>query len=384
MSIFEVMKKYFLATAILFLASVAHASPELVQIVNFEWKNGALEFTSLGSGTAIEKNLILTNKHVVTENNAPSDFILLCPAQTKSSLPVNCTISAAVVATHPTWDVALVRPLDSEVFFPSVRFVSTDPRVGDQLRVEGFPITTEKFSNFGGTQTMESIKTWLTDGGELKMRGDHITVTRGKVKKIGILQTTEEKYFLTDVKANYGNSGGAAFDQSGNFVGVPTLRDTEYNALILAVSQLTDWIDENRDGFPYVAEEVLDFYQQHLRAGATDLKSTTIFNRDLGVKRGIPRRENESLDSDQSTFVKWDDRKTMVEDNWDALNRGTGERVTRTPQYKYSLGANRHRENVSEQERSPTEVDKPSRPMYSGYRFRSRFSPPSFLKKTDD
>ncbi|MDH3324990.1 MAG: serine protease, partial [Candidatus Peregrinibacteria bacterium] len=87
------------------------ASPELVQIISLEWneKTQKLEPISLGSGTIIDKNLILTAAHVVRKNNGdPADFCLLCLAGTKSSRTVNCDIAASVISIHENYDAALI------------------------------------------------------------------------------------------------------------------------------------------------------------------------------------------------------------------------------------------------------------------------------------
>ena len=268
------MKRWILVLGLL-LSATAYASPELVQIVSFEWDGEKLKFVSLGSGTAVGPNLILTNKHVVRERQKPMDFLLICPAQGKSSRPVECSIPAAVTAVHPKFDAALIRPLSRDVFFPYVRTASADPRVGDRIRVEGFPLPVGGLQNFGSTKTCKTIQRWEKAGGELSASGDKLTITRGKVKRIAMLQSTGELYFLSDVKVNFGNSGGAAFDDSGSFVGIPTLRDRNFNALILAYSQLREWVEENRDDFPYVAPRVMSFYEQHRKKRPSLAQSLT-------------------------------------------------------------------------------------------------------------
>lgn len=50
--------------------------------------------------------------------------------------------------------------------------------------------------------------------------GGTMTLTRGVYS--GIIESGDQDYIKTDADISPGNSGGAAFDDRGNFVGVPT------------------------------------------------------------------------------------------------------------------------------------------------------------------
>ncbi len=242
--------------------------PSLLQIAVFDWNTETkrLEVQSLGSGTAIKNNLILTNKHVVTlKDGTAADFVLICPARSKSAHSVRCNIPAAVVSLHPKFDAALIRPISSDVYLPRVRAATQVGRAGEQVRVYGFPRPADGLQNFGGTRTMENIKKWQEVGGEIEGRGDALTITRGKVKIVAQRKDTGELYYLTDVKVNYGNSGGAAFDETGGFIGIPTLKDTESNALILTYPQLNEWVSFNMENPAVVADAVWKFYNQQIK-----------------------------------------------------------------------------------------------------------------------
>ncbi|NJP03843.1 trypsin-like peptidase domain-containing protein [Candidatus Gracilibacteria bacterium] len=264
--------------------------------MGFSWDGESLQFETLGSGTAVESDVILTNRHVVVNDGKQVDFILLCPAKAKTTQAVQCNIPAAVMALHPTLDAALIRPLDPEVTFRPVRRITHDPVIGTSIRIEGFPIQTEDFGKFGSEKTISVINHWLKNGGVLEAKGDPLTISRGRIERIGRLKTETEnfgRFFWTDVKANFGNSGGAAFDGLRRFIGMPTLRDQEYNAFVLAIPQLEPWIETVDRTIPQLPPVIQKFYEQQLekKTLAQSLKA-------------------QSVDYEQKTFSKRWTRKT--------------------------------------------------------------------------
>ena len=269
------MKKLlFLAFGVL-ISVQTFAISELVQVVGFSWDGESLQFETLGSGTAVETDVILTNRHVVVNEGKQVDFILLCPARGRSEHSVQCSIPAGVVSLHPTLDAALIRPLDSSVRFRPVRRITHDPVIGTSIRIEGFPVETKDFAKFGSKKTISMIQQWLKNGGVLEAKGDDLTVSRGRVKRIGRLKTETEnfgRFFWTDVKATFGNSGGAAFDRLRRFIGMPTLRDQQYNAFVLAITQLEPWIEMGKRSQPQLAPVIQEFYEKQL-AKKTFMKS---------------------------------------------------------------------------------------------------------------
>jgi len=269
------MKKLLFLVGI-FLITPVFASVELVQIVSFSWDGSKLESLSLGSGTAIGPDLILTNKHVVTEDDGTSaEFILICPAKTKSTRAVDCNVPAVVLALHPKFDAALIRTLDDDVYLPQVRLGTHLRSKNEWIRVQGFPVPVEGLQNFGGNKTLENIRNWTKNGGVLTTAGDKLTITRGQIKQLAQRKDTGEIYYLTDVKVNHGNSGGAAFDRNGDFIGIPTLRDLNFNAFVLAYPQLQEWVSENANTPAIVDQEILDFYKTKIKTTKTISKVTT-------------------------------------------------------------------------------------------------------------
>jgi S1-C subfamily serine protease len=168
-----------------------------------------------GSGTFIDAEAhILTNWHVVqvaAENSLP---IWVSLTLSDKSEPVRCVI-AEVIASDPELDLALLKA--SKVFkdgrwydfqavfppqgaLPHVHFdrdaVEYGVSQGDELQVLGYP----------------------------GVGGPTLTYTRGVVAGFQPKPYQGKPFpwwLKTDAKINHGNSGGAAFDSEGSFVGVP-------------------------------------------------------------------------------------------------------------------------------------------------------------------
>jgi serine protease Do len=136
-----------------------------------------------GSGFFISANgYAVTNNHVVEHATA----VEITTNEGK-------TYAAEVVGTDTKTDVALLK-VEGRADFPYVTFASTPIRVGDWVLVVGNPF------GLGGTVT----------AGIISARG----------RDIG--SGPYDDYIQIDAPVNKGNSGGPAFDQSGNVVGVTT------------------------------------------------------------------------------------------------------------------------------------------------------------------
>ena len=138
---------------------------------------------ALGSGFFVSPDgYAVTNNHVV--DNAQSVEIATDDGK---------TYTAKVVGTDPKTDVALLK-VDGRSDFPYVKFAETEPRVGDWVIAVGNPY------GLGGTVT----------AGIISARG----------RDIG--SGPYDDFIQVDAPVNKGNSGGPAFDETGNVVGVTT------------------------------------------------------------------------------------------------------------------------------------------------------------------
>jgi serine protease Do len=139
----------------------------------------------LGLGSAFfisPDGYAVTNNHVV--QNADSVEITTDDGK---------TLKAKVVGTDAKTDLALIK-VDGRNDFPYVKFADTEPRIGDWVVAVGNPY------GLGGTVT----------AGIVSARGRDIGAG------------PYDDFIQIDAPVNKGNSGGAAFDESGNVVGVTT------------------------------------------------------------------------------------------------------------------------------------------------------------------
>jgi serine protease Do len=139
--------------------------------------------TGEGSGFFISPDgFIVTNNHVVDG------------AKTVTVTTTDGDIyTAKVVGTDPRSDLALLK-IDANKQFPYTKFAEHAPNVGDWIVAVGNPF------GLGGTVT----------AGIISARG----------RDIG--NDSYDDYLQIDAPINKGNSGGPAFDMSGNVIGVNT------------------------------------------------------------------------------------------------------------------------------------------------------------------
>src|ERR1700674_1781397 len=136
-----------------------------------------------GSGFFISANgYAVTNNHVVDHATA----VEITTNEGK-------TYTAEVVGTNAKTDVALLK-VEGHADFPYVTFSNTPARVGEWVLVVGNPF------GLGGTVIARIIS------------------ARGR----DIASGPYDDFIQIDAPVNKGNSGGPAFDQSGNVVGVTT------------------------------------------------------------------------------------------------------------------------------------------------------------------
>jgi serine protease Do len=141
------------------------------------------KFMAAGSGFAISADgYVVTNNHVV--RNATKVTVVLDDGEEKQ---------ASVVGTDERTDLAVVK-IDGVTDMPFVSFADDSPRVGDWVVAVGNPF------GFGGS------------------------VTAGIVSALGrdVQGSAYGDFLQIDAAINTGNSGGPAFNLSGQVVGVNT------------------------------------------------------------------------------------------------------------------------------------------------------------------
>ena len=193
--------------------SIEDLSRAVVQIVALRETADGYEELWGGSGTIIDKTgLILTNYHVVQEETETESGEMLRWDELGVALTVGTdeppepSYFAQVLAQDPLLDLAVIQPyVDNEgnTIDPNTLDLPTIPIgeaselvVGQQLNILGYPA----------------------------IGGETITLSTGRVSGFLSQEGVPERraWIKTDATAAPGNSGGAALDENGLLVGVPT------------------------------------------------------------------------------------------------------------------------------------------------------------------
>jgi len=316
--------RFLLTLILIFLPLVSFAQQEVLQLVVFHWDkdNEKLQFVSLGSGTLVSKGIVLTNKHVVFTEDKKADFILLCRGGSKETSHVICDIPAGVSAVHKELDVAIVKPL-KDVFLLGVKTSTTPVRYLNVVRIVGYP-TPEKEgnrTNFGDTKTKTYFEKWIKEGGEISnFKGDKQTITRGEITALVKTRKTNTIYVKTNAIVNFGNSGGGVFNDSGDYIGIPTFKDSEGNAYFLEFSKFRDWFRNNISQKAQFEEKAYKFYQSKVskkrsikRWGRKRTQPKSIFKtKKKGSKSDLLSRLRNKIKSKKSVTLKKSNSKFAV------------------------------------------------------------------------
>ncbi len=194
-------------------ASLDALSHAVVQVVALQQTDSGYQELWGGSGTIIDKTgLILTNYHVVQEETQTDTGEILrwdelgVALTVQTDQPPEPSYFAHVLAQDPLLDLAVIQPYadnEGNPIDPSTLDLPAIPIgdaselvVGQELNILGYPA----------------------------IGGETITLSTGRVS--GFLSqegvTQRRAWVKTDATAAPGNSGGAALDDAGQLVGVPT------------------------------------------------------------------------------------------------------------------------------------------------------------------
>jgi S1-C subfamily serine protease len=185
-----------------------------------------------GSGTIVDpRGIILTNCHVANPRamgmSAPPADVLAVAVTQRSDEPPALTYLAQIVAQSPELDLAVLRIVSgldrkpvSNLNLPYVPVGDSDTlELGDTLSIFGYP----------------------------GIGGETVTFTSGSVAGFTAQPNLRDRraWIKTDATIAGGNSGGAAVDDEGELVGVPTQAAAGEN---IAPVDARPVVDTNRDG----------------------------------------------------------------------------------------------------------------------------------------
>ena len=160
---------------------------------------------SSGSGTVVlNGGYVLTNAHVVLDDNGrPCRDIVVWFTGSFEEEPSDWVL-ADLAAADRALDLAVLQLSEPVSAGRGIEVAAQQLEPGETIRILGYP-----------------------DVGGLTM-----TLTRGVYS--GMVDYGSERYIKTDADISEGNSGGAAFDEAGVFIGVPTAGVEQVGLLIPA------------------------------------------------------------------------------------------------------------------------------------------------------
>ncbi len=215
-----------IAIAVLFASSllltayslIAVSKNEIQSVVQIAVFNAKSELESWGSGTIIDKEGdILTNYHVigpVIENEGYKALVLLT---VDAKHPPVAGVRVKLVGYNTTFDLGLLRISEintKDGWVDFAKFLDASKLAAPFVKLDRF--ASDEKVDLGATVQIL---------GYPAVGGSSITYTKGSVSGFEDLDVQNVRlphYVKTDAKVNPGNSGGSAFDDQNNFIGVPT------------------------------------------------------------------------------------------------------------------------------------------------------------------
>ncbi len=162
---------------------------------------------SIGSGTIIAQDLVLTNAHVVEDQQ---EVYLLAESKIFDGAD---NIKGTIISKDKVKDVALIK-INVKNKLPVLELI-TQAEIGENVLAIGNPLG-------------------YTD-----------TITHGIVSKFTIRKGY--KYIQTDAAINPGNSGGALINTKGQLIGIPsqTFMDFKGISFALSVQEVKEFLEGN-------------------------------------------------------------------------------------------------------------------------------------------
>lgn len=246
----------------------------------------------LGSGSTIRSDgLLLTNRHVVIDSETEEVFshITLCYSVSQHQ-PPRCSATGKVLAVNEDLDLAIVLPDKRIAKNGSV----TDISFQKYWKKLGKKFYTVPFKN-SYLSALPNILDRVTVWGYPVLGGSTVTVTSGYVSGFSVSDLTDEDSFVsfikTDTEISAGNSGGAAFNDSFAFIGVPTRAHPGELGFIVPTQSVVEWLAslEKEKILTLASLESLQTYSSAFSDIVEDssLHDIALFLRHFGIMKGF-------------------------------------------------------------------------------------------------
>ncbi|MDD2694218.1 MAG: trypsin-like peptidase domain-containing protein [Candidatus Gracilibacteria bacterium] len=179
-----------------------------------------------GSAVVIAKNRIITNAHVILDSDGekPTGLYEICTSDDYQSAP-KCNRTARLLAYDPVADLALLEP--------SVDFSSVPVHLESNI---------QKPISIGQTVVIYGYPT---------IGGETITRTEGKIAGY------QNPVYKIDASIDHGNSGGGAFDDEGNLIGIPYAVSSDNGVIGYMISRkvIDEFLTEKTLGYTIVQKQ---------------------------------------------------------------------------------------------------------------------------------
>lgn len=179
-----------------------------------------------GSGTIIDpKGIILTNRHVIEgayKNTCFIGFIRSISQEPDFGTEGNYNLAEVkYYTTTDDMDAAILyldNPVNKNYTYVNIWDANSDSlKFGDKVEAIGFP----------------------------SIGGSTVTYTSGDFSGFGSSFNGTTNYIKTTIPLEYGNSGGAAYNSSNQFIGIPTMAiigDINSLSYILSINSIKSWL----------------------------------------------------------------------------------------------------------------------------------------------
>lgn len=260
------MKRLFVIFSILFLISFFVSSSTLsaldeettyksvVKIRNYTYNSTSDTYTvsSIGSAVVIGTGLLLTNAHVIFDEDqmGPSDFYEICRTLDFKKKTV-CFTTADLLAYDETNDLALLKFYQPSDLPVAPIFQEKNINIGAGLILYGYP----------------------------SIGWENITRTEWKVAGF------EDSFYKIDGAVDHGNSWGWAFNKYGELVGIPS-RVTSDNAVIgymIPISVIHDFLAKRTKGYAKHSVKATEHFKEFIRTSQFGDRSKDVIN-DANIK----------------------------------------------------------------------------------------------------
>lgn len=186
-------------------------------------------YVGMGSGVIIsEDGYIITNSHVVED--CVGEIFIATVEDVDSSTEIKYI--ADIISYDTYLDLALLK----------IRETVSGARTYQKF--EYFELLNSSEVNLGETLFIYGYPSVTGDGSTYSL---NINLTKGTVSGFESQDKYKRAWIVTDADISYGNSGGAALDQSGKLIGIPTFGSTEgasWIGYLRTMDVVIDWVSE--------------------------------------------------------------------------------------------------------------------------------------------